>query len=156
MFVEDFMAEDFFETAVLLICFVMLGRYLENSAKGRTSAAITKLLSLQSKTAVVLTPVEGSENEFAEEEIDVDLVERGDLLKVVPGAVIPTDGLVVRGASSVNESMITGESMPVTKRVGSKVIGGTHRKHTKFKQNYQKRKFQFPKIRKNLVPTADY
>ncbi len=125
MFVEDFMVEDFFETSVLLICFVMLGRYLENSAKGRTSAAITKLLSLQSKTAVVLTPVEGSENEFAEEEIDVDLVERGDLLKVVPGAVIPTDGEVVRGSSSVNESMITGESMPVTKRVGSKVIGGT-------------------------------
>jgi Cu+-exporting ATPase len=125
MFVEDFMVEDFFETSVLLICFVMLGRYLENSAKGRTSAAITKLLSLQSKTAVVLTPVEGSENEFAEEEIDVDLVERGDLLKVVPGAVIPTDGEVIRGASSVNESMITGESMPVTKRVGSKVIGGT-------------------------------
>lgn len=86
------MAEDFFEISIFLICFVLLGRWLENIAKSRTSSAITKLLSLKGKTAVVVTLDEESGEPSNEQEIDIDLVEKNDILKVVPGTNIPTDG----------------------------------------------------------------
>ncbi len=89
---HEFMATDFFEISIFLICFVLLGRWLENIAKGRTSSAITKLLSLKGKSAIVVTFDEVSEEPLAEQEIDVDLLEKHDILKVVPGANIPTDG----------------------------------------------------------------
>jgi len=90
----EFMAIDYFEISVFLICFVLLGRWLENVAKGRTSSAITKLLSLKGSSAVVVTLDEAGDEPLSEQEIDVDLVEKHDILKVVPGANIPTDGKI--------------------------------------------------------------
>ncbi|MFV1977568.1 MAG: heavy metal translocating P-type ATPase, partial [Candidatus Heimdallarchaeota archaeon] len=114
-----FEGEIFFETAALLITFVVLGRFLESYAKGKTSNAIKHLLGLQAKTATLLTET-GEEKEIA-----VDLVEKNDLLLVRPGGKIPSDGIVEFGSSTIDESMLTGESMPVSKKVGDKVTGAT-------------------------------
>ena len=111
----DFM---FYETAVMLATFLALGRYLEARAKGRTSEAIVKLVGLQPRKAVILK--DGKEKEIYAEEILV-----GDLLLVRPGEQIPADGAVERGESYVDESMITGESIPVLKKPGSFAVGGT-------------------------------
>ena len=92
---SEFMPSDFFEISIFLITFVLLGRWLENLAKGKTSAAIIKLLSLKGKTAVVVTIDESSNEPISEEEVDIDLVEKNDVLKVVPGANIPTDGIMI-------------------------------------------------------------
>eukprot|EP01087_Luapelamoeba_hula_P009187 TRINITY_DN2361_c0_g1_i1.p1 TRINITY_DN2361_c0_g1~~TRINITY_DN2361_c0_g1_i1.p1 ORF type:complete len:880 (+),score=129.55 TRINITY_DN2361_c0_g1_i1:194-2833(+) len=113
----------FFETSAMLITFILLGKYLEFAAKGRTSDAISKLLSLKPKTAIMLEMDSG--RIVSEKEIAADLIEVNDYLKVLPGATVPADGLVVTGESSINEAMITGESMPVAKVVGDKVIGGS-------------------------------
>ena len=108
-----------FETSAMLIAFVVLGKYLEAMAKARTSSAIMQLASLAPPTAMLI------EGDDGEREIDVDLLQRGDRLKVVPGDKIPVDALVFTGASSVDESMLTGESLPVSKSPGDAVIGGT-------------------------------
>jgi Cu+-exporting ATPase len=115
---------DFFETSIFLITFVLLGRYLENKAKGKTSEAITKLLSLRSKVAILLHCTDNHQI-VSEQEISIDLVEKGDILKIVPGASIPTDGEVVFGETTVEEALLSGENMPKVKRVGDKVVGGT-------------------------------
>lgn len=115
----DFM---FYETAVMLATFLTLGRYLEARAKGRTSEAIVKLVGLQPRKAVILK--DGKEKEIYAEEIMV-----GDLLFVRPGEKIPADGMVVQGESYVDESMITGESIPVLKKPGSSAVGGTLNKN---------------------------
>ncbi len=119
-----FKGEVFFETSALLITFIVLGKYLEASAKGRTSEAIKKLLSLQAKSAILLTLDEKGEV-VGEEEISADLIQKGDILKVYPGEKIPTDGVIVYGSSAIDESMVTGESMPLNKTVGDEVIGAT-------------------------------
>jgi len=121
----SFDADLYFDTSVLLITFVMLGRLLENLAKARTAQAITKLLSLQAETAVLIRVDEQSGQVISEEQIDVNLIYKGDLLKVVPGEVIPADGVVAYGTTSVDESMLTGEMLPVPKNVGDEVTGGT-------------------------------
>lgn len=108
----------FYETAVLLATFLALGRYLEARAKGRTSEAIKKLIGLQAKTATVLRGT-------IETEVPIDDVQINDVIIVKPGGKIPVDGLVVDGESAVDESMITGESIPVSKTKGALVIGGT-------------------------------
>ena len=108
----------FFESAAMLLTFILLGRTLEAIAKGRTSKAIRSLMDLQPKTATLLRNNE-------EIEVPTDEVEVGDLLLVKPGAQIPVDGTVVRGQSAVNEAMVTGESIPVSKTLKDKVIGGT-------------------------------
>jgi Cu+-exporting ATPase len=182
MFYVTYRSNDFFETSIFLITFVILGRYLESMAKGKTSEAISKLISLQAKTATVLSQVN---NETVEEEISIDLVEKGDIIKIVPGATIPTDGMpllfssllffffpyslqtkvyvgtliscsdrtqisfsfpiscvlsfsphslsfsgeIVFGETTVNESLISGESIPKTKRVGDTVVGGSINGH---------------------------
>lgn len=118
----------FFDIAVILISFVLLGRWLENLAKGKASEAITKLLSLQPPTALLLVSDEKFVGNFLEQEIPLTLLQKGDLLKVVPGSKIPTDGVVVSGTSSVDESMITGESMPVSKKISDSVLGGKKKK----------------------------
>lgn len=112
---RDFM---FYETAILLATFLTVGRYLEAKAKGKTSEAIKKLVGLQVKTAVVLR---GNK----ETEVSIDDVQINDVVLVKPGGKLPVDGVVVEGESYVDESMLTGEPVPVMKKNGSTVIGGT-------------------------------
>lgn len=114
----------YFETSAMLLTFVLLGKYLEVLAKGKTSEAIGKLLQLAPTTALLLT-VDSAGKVVAEREIDAQLVQRGDLLKVLPGAKVPADGICSWGQSHVNESMVTGEASPVPKAPGDSVIGGT-------------------------------
>jgi len=108
----------FFESAALLTAFIVLGRWLEALTRGRTSESIRKLMKLQPKIARVL-------RDGTEEEIPADEVEVGDLVLVRPGESVPVDGLVRQGYSAVDESMLTGESLPVEKKVDDAVIGGT-------------------------------
>jgi Cu+-exporting ATPase len=122
----------FFETSVLLICFLLLGRFLELLAKGRTSQAVGKLLSLQANDATVVVVDNATGEITSEETIEIDLLERGDLLKVLPGAKVPADGTVLIGDTMVDESMITGESLPVQKKAGSTVLGGTVNQQSMF------------------------
>ena len=104
--------------SAMIMAFHLTGRYVEASAKGRASQAIRKLLELGAKTARVL--VDG-----VEQEVPIDAVQVGDVMVIRPGEKIPTDGIVVEGESAVDESMATGESMPVNKRPGDEVIGAT-------------------------------
>jgi Cu+-exporting ATPase len=108
----------YFETAGLIITLILLGKSLEAVAKGRSSDSIKKLMSLAPKTATV---IQGG----AEIELPIDEVEEGDLVMVRPGAKVPVDGEVVSGRSSVDESMLTGESMPVEKGPGDPVVGAS-------------------------------
>ena len=112
---HDFM---FYDTAIMLAAFLMLGRYLEARAKGRTSEAIRKLAGLRPKTATLI-------REGKEEEIPIEDVVVGDIVLVKPGSRVPVDGEVVAGESYVDESMITGEPIPPLKANGSRVVGGT-------------------------------
>ncbi|MEY3807718.1 MAG: Copper-exporting P-type ATPase [Pseudomonadota bacterium] len=107
----------YFEAGAAIITFVLLGRYLEERAKGQAGAAIRKLVDLQPQTATLL-------RDGQELVIPVDDCVVGDILLVRPGEKIPTDGLVVQGVSTVDEAMVTGESLPVVKDIGHKVIGG--------------------------------
>jgi len=104
--------------AAMIMAFHLIGRYLETMARGRASQAIKKLLKLEAKSARLL--VDGEEVE-----VPIEKVQVGDVMVVRPGEKIPTDGAVVKGESSVDESMATGESMPVTKKDGNQVIGAT-------------------------------
>jgi len=108
----------FYEAAALLIAFIVLGRYLEALTRGRTSEAIRKLMTLQPRRATVI-------RDGQEVEVPVDEVEVGDIVLVRPGESVPVDGVVSEGYSAVDESMVTGESMPADKRPGDEVIGGT-------------------------------
>ena len=115
-------AELYFEAAAVIITLILLGKLFEVRAKGKTSAAIQKLLGLQAKTAHVLR--DGNEVEIAIEEVVV-----GDTVIVKPGEKIPVDGEIISGESAIDESMITGESIPVDKKVGDTVIGATINKN---------------------------
>jgi Cu+-exporting ATPase len=108
----------YFETSALIITLILVGKYLEAVAKGRTSSAIKALLGLQPKTARVV-------RDGAETDVPVEEVRLGDTLVVRPGEKIPVDGVVLDGRSSVDESMLTGESLPSDKRPGDEVIGAT-------------------------------
>jgi Cu+-exporting ATPase len=116
----------FFESAVLLTTFIVLGRYLEAVTRGRTSEAIRKLMRLQPKRARVVRDGE-------EIELPADEVLPGEIIAVRPGEQIPVDGIVLEGYSAVDESMLTGESLPVEKRVDDAVIGGTMNKTGAFR-----------------------
>ena len=107
----------YFEAAASIVAFVLLGRYLEERAKGKAGEAIRQLIELQPATATVL-------RDGAEFVIDAEAIVAGDLLRVRPGERIPTDGEVVEGSSAVDEAMLTGESIPVSKAAGDRVIGG--------------------------------
>ncbi|CAI9106539.1 OLC1v1005723C1 [Oldenlandia corymbosa var. corymbosa] len=121
---ELFEGQDFFETSAMLISFISLGKYLEVLAKGKTSDALAKLTDLAPETAHLLT-LDDEGNAISETEISTQLIQKDDILKIVPGAKVPVDGIIVDGQSFVNESMITGEATPVAKGPGDKVIGGT-------------------------------
>jgi Cu+-exporting ATPase len=108
----------YFETSALIIALILLGRFLEARARGQTSEAIKKLIGMQPKTALVMRDGE-------ETEIPVDDVQVGDLILVRPGERVPVDAIVRQGYSSIDESMITGESIPVEKTVGDEVVGAT-------------------------------
>ncbi|KAG0140770.1 hypothetical protein CROQUDRAFT_136513 [Cronartium quercuum f. sp. fusiforme G11] len=114
----------FFDTCTMLISFVSLGRFLENLAKRHTSTALSKLISLTPTTANIYIE-NPSNNQIIEKKIPTELIEPGDKLKIIPGDRIPADGKVIKGESNVDESMVTGEVLPVTKTTGSIVIGGT-------------------------------
>jgi Cu+-exporting ATPase len=115
----------YFDGAAMIVTLILLGRYLEARAKGRTSAAIKRLMGLKPKTARVI-------REGEEQDIPLALVKPGDRIVVRPGERIPTDGEIESGSSAVDESMLTGESMPVAKEAGSEVFGGTLNKSGSF------------------------
>ena len=118
-------ADVYFDTSALIITLILLGRLLEMRARGRTNEAIKRLAGLQARTARVLRWHGRGKGQGEEVDVPVEDVEIGDIVVVRPGEKIPVDGCVVAGESAVDESMITGESMPVTKRVGDEVIGAT-------------------------------
>jgi len=147
--------ELYFETAAFLITFVLLGKWLEKRAKGQTSDAIKKLMGLQAKTARVLrknssrpesrfnrnegppsdirkSRVSASYDDYKEIDIPIDQVIVDDVILVRPGEKIPVDGKIIKGTSAVDESMITGESLPVEKNVGDTVVGATMNKTGSF------------------------
>lgn len=133
----DEMVPVYFEAAAVIIALILLGRMLESRAKGRTSDAIRKLMSLQAKTARVL-------RDGVEQDIPVEEVLPGDLVLVRPGEKIPVDGVVEDGASAVDESMLTGESLPVEKKKGDEVFGSTINKTGAFR-------FQATKVGKDTA-----
>jgi Cu+-exporting ATPase len=114
-------ADVYFDTSALIVTLILLGRLLEARAKGRTNEAIKKLAGLQAKTARVVRGQDPGE----EVDVPVEDVRVGDVVVVRPGEKVPVDGRVLSGESAVDESMITGESIPVTKREGDEVIGAT-------------------------------
>jgi Cu+-exporting ATPase len=115
----------YFDTSAMIIALVLLGRFLEARARGRTSEALKKLIGMQPKTALVI-------HEGEQREIPIEDVQVGDLILVRPGERIPVDGIVRQGYSSVDESMITGESIPMEKKVDDEVIGATINKTGSF------------------------
>ncbi|HSB35739.1 MAG TPA: heavy metal translocating P-type ATPase [Thermoanaerobaculia bacterium] len=117
-FVPAGAAHVYYEAVGVIVTLVLLGRYLETRARGRTSAAIRKLLDLTPKKARLL-------RNGVETEVDLSEVDVGDLLRVKPGDAVPVDGTVRSGTSSVDESLVTGESVPSEKKAGDRVIGGT-------------------------------
>ncbi|HJV45033.1 MAG TPA: heavy metal translocating P-type ATPase [Bacillota bacterium] len=112
----------YYETSTILITFILLGKWLESLVKGRTSEAIKRLMNLQARAAVVIR--DGKEISLPIEQVMV-----GDKLVIKPGEKVPVDGIILEGVSSFDESMITGESMPIMKKIGDPVIGATVNKH---------------------------
>jgi Cu+-exporting ATPase len=130
-------ADVFFDTAAVIITLILLGRLLEARAKGRMSEAIRKLAGLQAKTARVV-------RDGREIDIDISQVMAGDIVQVRPGEKIPVDGQITEGSSSIDESMLTGESLPIEKGAGDEVIGATINKTGSFK-------FKATKVGKDTV-----
>ncbi|WP_085282767.1 heavy metal translocating P-type ATPase [Paraclostridium bifermentans] len=121
----------YYESAGIIIALILLGKYLESRSKGKTSEAIKKLMGLQPKVAIVI-------KNKKEIEIPIEEVEVGDLIVVKPGSKIPVDGIVIEGHTSVDESMLTGESMPVDKNIGDKVTGASINKNGSIKFKAEK------------------
>ncbi len=118
-------ADTYFDTAAVILTLIILGKFLESRAKGRASEAIQKLLKLQAKTAIII-------RENNEIKIPIEEVKSGDIIVVKPGEKVPVDGIITEGYSSIDESMITGESIPVEKKVGDEVVGATINKTGNF------------------------
>lgn len=129
--------EYYFEASAMIITLILLGKTFEAIAKGKTSEAIKKLMGLQPKTARVI-------KDGIEMDIPIEEVQIGDIIVVRPGEKVPVDGIIVEGNSSIDESMITGESIPVDKTVGDEVIGATINKFGSFK-------FKATKVGKDTV-----
>ncbi|GBE37959.1 copper-exporting P-type ATPase A [bacterium BMS3Bbin08] len=135
--IKGYSAEVYFDTAAAIIVLILLGRLLEARAKGQTSEAIKKLMGLQAKTARIIKDGE-------EKDVPIEDVEIGDIVLVRPGEKIPVDGVLKEGYSSVDESMISGESLPVEKKAGDEVIGATINKTGSFK-------FEATKVGRNTM-----
>ena len=116
--VDSFLEDIYFESAGTILTLITVGKYLETKSKGKTSEAISKLINLAPNTAIVLR--DGEEKEISTEDITIK-----DIVVIKPGSSIPVDGIVIEGKSSVDESSITGESIPVDKNIGDKLISGT-------------------------------
>ncbi|AOW04710.1 E1-E2 ATPase-domain-containing protein [Yarrowia lipolytica] len=128
--VADTHPHTLFETSAMLIAFTTLGKYLENRAKGQTSGALSKLISLTPTTATILKDSSKYDpsivyDESAEMDIAAELLQRGDIVILKPGAKVPADGVVVSGETYIDESLLTGESTPVVRKVGDQVVGGS-------------------------------
>jgi Cu+-exporting ATPase len=115
----------YFDTSAVIIALILLGRFLESRAKGQTSAAIKKLIGLSPKSALVI-------RDGKEQEIKIEEVQLGDIIVMRPGERVPVDGIIRQGYSSIDESMVTGESIPVEKKAGDEVIGATINKTGSF------------------------
>ncbi len=112
------MSHVYYETAAVIITLILFGKVLEHKSKRKTNEAIKKLIELKPKTTTIIV-------DEIEKLISINELKLGDIVKIKPGESIPADGIVIYGASTINESMISGESIPVDKKIGSKVIGGT-------------------------------
>ena len=121
----------YFDTSAMIITLILLGRFLEARARGQTSEAIKKLIGMQPKTALVI-------RDSKEMEIPIEDVEVGDIILVRPGERVPVDGIIQQGYSTIDESVITGESIPVEKKIGDEVIGGSINKTGSFQFNATK------------------
>lgn len=117
-FFNPYNSDLYFESSGMIITLILLGKYLEQKAKTKTSDAIKQLMSLQAKTATIIVDSE-------EKEVPIETVQAGDLLRVRPGEQIPVDGKIVAGQTTIDESMLTGESLPVDKQIDDQVFGGT-------------------------------
>ena len=117
----------YFETSAVIITLILVGRLLETRTKEKASNAVRKLLDLQPRMAKVLRPSQDSSGQLLEQEVEIRIeeIKEGDVLIVRPGEIIPTDGIIVEGSSTLDESAITGESIPVDKSKGYEVIGAT-------------------------------
>lgn len=127
----------YFETSAILITLIILGKLLEATAKGRTSEAIKALMGLQAKTARII-------RDGQEMDVPIEVVLEGDIIVVRPGEKVPVDGIIIEGNSTLDESMLTGESIPVDKKAGDEVVGATINKFGAFK-------FQATKVGKDTV-----
>ncbi len=117
--VEQYSHDLYFESAGMILTLITVGKYLESRSKGKTSEAITKLMDLSPKTAILLT-ADGQETE-----VPTELLKAGDIFLIKPGSLVPADGTVLEGNSSIDEAAITGESIPVEKQAGDKVVSAT-------------------------------
>lgn len=117
-FFNPYNSDLYFESSGMIITLILLGKYLEQKAKTKTNDAIKQLMSLQAKTATIIVDSE-------EKEVPIETVQAGDLLRVRPGEQIPVDGKIVAGQTTIDESMLTGESLPVDKQIDDQVFGGT-------------------------------
>lgn len=129
--VEKYLSNIYFESAGTILTLITLGKYLETKAKGKTSDAISKLINLAPKTAIVL-------KENKEIEVSVEDIQIGDIIVIKPGQSIPVDGIIIEGSSSIDQSSITGESIPEEKKSGDKVVSGTINKNGYFKMRVTK------------------
>lgn len=125
----------YFDVSAIIIAFVLLGKYMEEIIKKKSSSAIRKLLELKPQTAHVIKDIKNEKGQYTTQEIEIpaEMIMKDDILLVRPGEKIPTDGIIIEGYSFVDEKMITGESIPVEKKVGDEVIGGTFNKTGSFR-----------------------
>lgn len=130
--VENYSMEIYFESAATILTLITLGKYLESRSKAQTSKAIEKLVNLAPKTALLLMP------DNSEQEVSIDSVKEGDTVIVKPGAYVPVDGTILSGSSSLDESAVTGESIPVEKTVGDTVISASLNKNGYFQMKAEK------------------
>ena len=129
--VQKYSADLYFESAGMILTLVTIGKYLETKSKGKTKEAISKLINLAPKTSIVI-------RDEKEIQVNTDEIVQGDIIVIKPGTSIPVDGIIIEGSSSIDQSAITGESIPVEKTIGDSVVSGTVNKNGYFKMRATK------------------